>query len=105
MSYKFVFLPPAGERARSLGGAIQVAVSGIEIAYGDDRDQALAGQALSKTSKNQVAEQLRRADRAGVPNLVDFPTDATTLQIDRRDAVRSAGEDKDDTMLVHARSG
>ena len=42
MSYKFVFLPPAGERARSLGGAIQAAVSGIEIAYGDDRDQALA---------------------------------------------------------------
>ena len=42
MSYKFVFLPPAGERARSLGAAIQAAVSGIEIAYGDDRDQALA---------------------------------------------------------------
>ena len=42
MSYKFVFLPPAGERARSLGATVQAAVPGIEITYCDNRDQALA---------------------------------------------------------------
>ena len=55
--------------------------------HGSNRDQTLAGQTFSETAKNQVAEQLWRTDRAVVPNLVDFPTDATTLQVDRRYAV------------------
>ena len=42
MSYSFVFLPPVGEHARSLGAAVQAAISDIEIAYCSDRDQALA---------------------------------------------------------------
>ena len=42
MSYKFVFLPPSGERTRYLAEAMTTAVPDLEIVHCENREEALS---------------------------------------------------------------
>ena len=60
---------------------------------GTDCHEALPGQPLPETAEDEVIVELRGADRAIIPELVDLPTDLSTLQVDCCNAVSGAGED------------